>query len=211
VGTFSVSGGYMLREARLVPRKSSYPEIAARQNHFYAQISAESYGWEWAGRLGAADFSDGDRFNAGYLPFAGVGVKGNLYGDRMSEFGLVASLRGDVYSRYKVDGVFVSPGLEGNVRIKDYWDVEAGLMAHRRIGGVTVYGGPVLDYVEAKIYRTTSVPVGIEMTEKTYYKHKGLPGLAGGISWRRGGLQLGLEAGLSDGGYSVGVETGVGF
>jgi hypothetical protein len=211
VGTYSVTGGYLLQEVRLVPRKSGYARIAVRQSHYYAQLSRESFGWEWDARLGMADFSDGKAFDVGYKPFAGLGLKAHLYGDRFSEYGLAASFRADLYSRYKVSGETVAPGLEANVRVKDYWAAEGGLIAHRRFDRLTVYGGPLIQYAEGKVYRTTTVPVGTASTGDSYYKIQSAAGLAGGISWQRGDARFGFEAGASSGRYSAGVEAALGF
>ncbi len=210
-GTVSVSAGLLHREVRLAPRKTGYSPITASQNHFYVQASDESYGWEWAARLGVADFNDGQQFDAGYRPFAGIGLKGHLYGDRATDFGIVASLRADIYSVYRVAGVAVAPGLLADVRVKDFWDAEAGLMAHRRFDRLTVYGGPVFEYVEGKVYRTTAVPVGFDATGDSYYKKQPNVGVAGGLSWKQNSKRFGVEAGASGGSYTVGFTAAVGF
>ncbi|HEY3489215.1 MAG TPA: hypothetical protein VGK27_03710 [Candidatus Deferrimicrobiaceae bacterium] len=211
LGSLSLSGGYILGETRLLPKKPDYVPIKARQNHYYVQAAQESFGWEWALRLGMADFGDGKQFEAGYRPFGGIGLKGNLAGDRFSERGLLASFRADVYTGYRTKGVTVAPGLVADVHIRDLWDVEGGLIGYQRTGRLTVYGGPFLRYVEAKMYRATSVPIGTQMTEDSYYKLKNNLGLAGGVSWALGDTRLGFEAGASSGSYSAAFDAAIGF
>ncbi len=211
VGSMSLSGGYVYRELRLVPRKHDFSAFSARQNHFYVQAADGAYGWEWAGRLGMADFDDGQQFNPGYRPFAGLGLKGYVYGDRGADFSVTSSFRADMYSRYKVADVGVAPGLQANVRVKGLWDAEAGLMAQQRFGRMTVYGGPVYEYVEADVYRTATVPVGVELAEDSYYKKQANLGVAGGVSWVRGTRRFVFETAFSSGSYSLAFEAAVGF
>ncbi|HEY5995908.1 MAG TPA: hypothetical protein VIU29_02760 [Candidatus Deferrimicrobiaceae bacterium] len=209
-GSFAVGAGFQLRELALSSRKSEFPGITARQKLYYAQVSAESYGWEWTGRLGGADFSDGRQFDAGLKPFAGVGVRGTLYGDRMGDYGVTASLRADLFSRYTAD-TEVGPRLQGLVRVKDFWDAEAALTGYRHFDRLTVYAGPVLEYVEAKIYRTTFSGPGIDTTNDSYYKKKSNAGVAGGLSWQQGGKRIGVEGGASGGSYVIGIEASLVF
>lgn len=205
-GSFAVGAGLQMRELSLSPRKAEFPGITASQKLYYAHLSAESYGWEWTGRLGAADFNDGRQFDAGLKPFVGVGVRGHIYGDRMGDFGVTASLRADVFSRYGSD-VQVGPGLQGLVRVKDLWDAEAALTGYRHFERMTFYAGPVLEYVEAKIYRTTMSGINVDTTDKSYYKKKSNAGLAAGLSWQQGGKRIGAEVGASSGSYAIGVEA----
>jgi hypothetical protein len=203
----SVGAGFQVRELRLSPRKTAFSEFTATQNHYYAMLSAESYGWEWTARLGGADFSDGQQFEAGLKPFLGIGVRGNVYGDRMGDYGVTASLRADAYSRYTTSDVPVGPNLQAMVRVKDMWDAEASLTAHRHLGRLTVHAGPVLEYVEAKIYRTTTSGFAIDTTDKSYYKKKSNLGLSGGLLWQQDGKRFGVEGGASTGSYVIGAEA----
>jgi hypothetical protein len=97
------------------------------------------------------------------------------------------------------------------VRVKDLWDTEASLMAHRHLDQWTVYAGPVFEYVEAKIYRTTMVGANIDTTDKSYYKKKSNLGAAGGFSWQQDGRRVGVEVGASSGSYLIGVEAAIVF
>lgn len=125
----------------------------------------------------------------------------------MGDYGVTASLRTDLYSRYSQEGVTVGPGLQALVRVKDFWDAEASLMAHRHLEPLTVYAGPVFEYVEAKIYRTTTVGDRIDTTDKSYYKKKSNFGVAGGLAWQRDRKRVGVEGAASSGSYQVGVEA----
>lgn len=211
VGTAMVSGGILQREIRLVPRKPEYSAIKVRQNHVYVQASEAAYGWEVGGRIGLADFSDGEQYSVGYKPFAGILVKGSVYGDRVSDIGLTAALRADVFSPSRVANVTIAPGQQANVRVKDFWDIESTLSAHRRFDRLTVYGGPSLRYVEAKVFRTVDVPVGVESNSKSYYRSKTLIGIVGGLSWQQGDYRFGFEAAAASGTLSAGFEVAVGF
>jgi hypothetical protein len=210
-GSVSAGGGVFRRELGMDPKKADYSKIRARQSGAYAQLAQEVFGWEWTVRAGMTDFSDGAAFDAGYKPFVGLGLKGYILGDQADTFGLTACFRADVYSRYKVDGVFVAPGQQTTVRVKDLWDAEAGLMAHTRFGRLTMYGGPMLHYAEAKVYRTVTVPVGIDMTEDSYFKTRSPLGFAGGLAWQKGDLKLGFEAGGISGSYETGLNASIAF
>jgi hypothetical protein len=211
VGVASVGAGVLQRQISLDPSRSGFPSVKATQRHGYAFAAAESYGVEWTVRLGAADFTDDHEFDGGFKPFGGVGLRFFVYGDRRRDLGVVASLRSDVYGRYRMRDVTVAPGVRAEVKVKDLWDSEAALLANYRAGDLTFYAGPVFEYLEAKVYRVTEVPVGVEQFQKSYYKAKSNLGAAGGVSWQLGAGRVGVEGSASGGGYTAGVEASFGF
>jgi hypothetical protein len=209
----AVAGGYDRNQTRLKPGKGSFQSVDIRQNQFYVQLQDDAFGWAWSGRLGMADFGDGKDFQDGFRPFVGLGVKGFLYGSPDTPFEVVASLQTSVYMKYKKGGVTVEPApvVTESFQVKDYWDFGAGVSAQRRIRpDLSVYGGPMFEYAEAKVYRQRDFTDVSVDRQDTYFKSSPLWGLFGGVVWKLEKVNLNAEARFN-GNLSVGVEAAYGF
>jgi hypothetical protein len=139
-GSFSLSGGYSYVEQKV--GSSGVGDVILKSNQYFVEGTYSPIK-NWEGYLmgGGADMKvkDGD-FKDDIRPFGGIGVRGLLYDNGF--FGVGPVLQANFYSEWK----------DGRAKLKDAWDVTAGLAGQlkHRSSGFILYGGPYAYWTKMK-------------------------------------------------------------
>ena len=181
---FAVSAGYFYQTADMEPSGSAWDNQKIEQNNAYIQLSyAPNKLFEVYLRGGAADFKAPDAFNLGTTTvnfgdnpkaFGTLGVKCFLY--NTPSFGIAPVAQGSYYSSYKDNIEFVKAGISyaTEVKFKNPWDINLGLIFQTKLQKVTLYGGPFVYWFKTKVENSTSPALAGSTTanNSTTYEEK---------------------------------------
>lgn len=207
-GKVALGVGYFYSSAKLKPKNTEdWEEGKINQNQAYLQLS---YGiiknWEAYLRVGGADLkvknaiTDSDITNSGpkdfkdgLKPFGTLGIKGLLY--ESQSFGIGPFVQATLYSSYKDEWTYSELGWSDSGTLKAKYknprDINLGVSAQAKIGGVILYGGPVAYWYKAKAeVDVQNLTTGTSGSDSTTYKEKNN---VGGFA----GVRLPLGKGLS--------------
>jgi len=157
------------------------------QNQVYVQAGYGFAGdWEAYFRIGGSDLSlekafavDDSEMDDSFSPFVTIGARGLLYNGETFDFG--AFVQGTYFGNFEDSKKFDVSGtlVKETLRLKDLWDVNAGLALQAKFGSVSVYGGPVAYYGRGRLETEVEV-AGLKGTSESDYEEEGnLGGMAG--------------------------------
>ena len=162
-GKFSLGVGYFWDDTKW---KTRGDDIRTQSNMGYVQGSfAPTKNFEVFGRLGGADLKtkgEDPNFKDGAKTFGTLGVKAMLYQDKIFGFGAFAQGT-DRFQDYK------DSDSTGQLKLKNYYDVQAGLSAQVKVQSFIIYGGGFWYYARTKAEFTGTTPGD---TASTTFKEK---------------------------------------
>jgi len=181
---FAVSTGYFYQTADMKPSGSAWDNQKIEQNNAYIQLSYTPVKhFEVYLRGGAADFKAPDAFDLGTTTvnfgdnpkaFGTVGIKYFLY--NTPTLGIAPFAQGSYYSSYKDNIEFVKAGTAytTEVKFKNPWDINLGLIFQTKLQKVTLYGGPFVFWFKTKAENSTSPALAGSATanSSTTYEEK---------------------------------------
>ena len=223
----SVGVGYERHEAVYKPSSSSnlgiIGEVTAKQERAYLQVAfALNDMFEVYSRVGGANLNlKNSILDLGTLgPLAGVdsfrakdssmrfyttlGAKGMLYED--DNIGVGPYIQASYFTPYR-DRISLAPGVYGTLRVKDMWDVNAGLSAQARIGSAVVYGGPMLYASGARVSVSENIitPGGSTMRKRFEEEGSNIGSFIGARIPLPEGMEVGVE-GRYRSAFSMGIS-----
>ena len=185
-GKFSLGVGYFFDDTRW---KTDGDDTRTQSNMGYLEGSfAPIKEFEVFGRLGGADLrtkGEDPNFADSAKIFGTLGVKAIFYQDKMFGFGAFAQGTyhfqdyKDSYSdTVTVGGVVVPATIDA--KIKDFYNVQAGLSAQVKIQNFIIYGGGFWYYARAKVEATGSAAgVTVDLGSDTFKEKTPIGGFLG--------------------------------
>jgi hypothetical protein len=160
-GKFSFGVGYFFEDTKWEGPTLFEHEWDIRTESHQGYLQG-SYGitkdWEVYGRLGAGDVKfndkDMDELRDSAKIFGSLGFKGVMYSYRMFSLSLFG--QGTLYSDCK-DSISGRP-VTGDLELKDYYNLNAGLSGQLKHKDFAIYGGPFWYYSRAKLDVSVNVP-----------------------------------------------------
>jgi len=179
--------GYFRSVGEWEAEESGFDDGELTQNQFYVQAGYGFAGdWEVYFRVGGSDFSlekayalDDAKMEDSFSPFGTIGARGLLYNGEMFDIG--AFVQGSYFAPFEDSKKFDVSGtpVKETLKMKDMWDVNAGLALQANFGRVSVYGGPVAYYGHGKLETEVELS-GLKGSSDSTYEEKGnFGGMAG--------------------------------
>lgn len=189
-GRASFGIGYFYSSDKVKPTDSDFKSSRITQNLAYLQFGYSFVqNWEAYVRLGGADISVpsafrtasddarfsgfGESFRDTMKPFGTIGVKGVF---NLNPFlGIGPFFQASLYSSYKDKSTGTVLGLPATqeVNVKNPYDISLGAALQGNVGGVILYGGPMVYWSRSKVEQDTVVIGGGTASGSTNYKEKG--------------------------------------